>query len=157
MTATDCKHGKRGRFYRTPAKDGRKTGAVKALLLGLLVLLACGRGKPVGPREALLARVGDRTLTVQEFLRRAEYTPRPAYCSGNAPVHKKIVLNSLIAEKLLAREAQDTSSLAQSRWFRLFLQGRKEQAVRDWFYQLAFYDKVHLGDAELRRAARRTL
>ncbi len=138
----------------TMTRGKLSNGAARALLFAWLLILACGRGKPTGPRETLLARVGDRTLTVQEFLRRAEYTPRPAYCSGNTPVHKKIVLNSLIAEKLLAIEAQDTSSLARSRWFQLFLQGRKEQAVRDWFYQLAFYDKVHLDDAELRRAAR---
>ena len=142
------------RSRRKLANHEKPTWLLALLALAVFLLLSCQKRPPEGPREQLLARVADRTLTVQEFIRRAEYTPRPAYCSGNYPIQKKIVLNSLIAEKLLALEAGDTCALARSRWFRLFLEGRREQAARDWFYQLEFYNRVHLSQEELRRAVR---
>ena len=55
----------------------------------------------------VLARVGDRVITTQDFIRRAEYTIRPDYCRQSNYIHKKIVLNSLIAEKLIAIEMSE--------------------------------------------------
>ena len=52
----------------------------------------------------LLTTIGDREITVNDFIKRCEYVPRPNYCKNNNYVHKKIALNSLIAEKLLAIE-----------------------------------------------------
>ena len=50
----------------------------------------------------ILALVGDKTITVNDFIKRCEYVPRPPYCNGDSYIHKKIALNSLIAEKLLS-------------------------------------------------------
>jgi len=54
----------------------------------------------------VLAKVGSRTITLQDFIRRAEYSIRPLYCRQANYIHKKIILNSLIAEKLFALEAE---------------------------------------------------
>ena len=59
------------------------------------------------PEDQVLVYVGEKTITIQDFIRRSEYTIRPVYCRQSNYVHKKIILNSLIAEKLLAIEMED--------------------------------------------------
>ncbi|MBC7188244.1 MAG: hypothetical protein H5U38_14565 [Calditrichaeota bacterium] len=113
------------------------------LLTAALVTLACHK-KPELPAEVPLARVGDRVITVDEFLRRAEYTPRPPYCRGDSYVHRKIVLNTLIAEKLLALEAGTENELLSNAQFRAYLRGRQEQAMRQWLFYRDFYTRVRL-------------
>lgn len=83
------------------------------------------------PDSLVLVRVGDRIITTQDFIRRAEYAPRPDYCMGNTYIDKKIILNSLIAEKLLALES-DSGALDSNRYFQQYLRGRTEQAMRQW-------------------------
>ncbi len=107
----------------------------KFVLFALTLILACQQ-KPQPPKETLLAKVGDRTISVNEFIRRAEYTMRPAYCRGDNYIHRKIVLNSLIAEKLLALEAGEQNELTENFEFQQYILGRKEQAMR----QMLFYD-----------------
>lgn len=120
------------------------------LPLFAFVLFHCGRKENPEKKEIILARIGDRIITQNEFLRRAEYTIRPAYCSGDGYIHKKIVLNSLIAEKLLALEAGDNNELMQNEDVRLYLQGRKEQAMRQWSYYKEGFEKVELDDDEIK-------
>src|SRR5512138_433413 len=43
--------------------------------------------------EVLVARVGDREITLRDFLERAEYTLRPRYCRGSSNNEKNIVLS----------------------------------------------------------------
>ncbi|MGH7491390.1 MAG: hypothetical protein ACREOO_03235 [bacterium] len=93
-------------------------------------------------QETNLARIGGKTISREEFIRRAEYAPRPAYCRGDDYVHKKIMLNSLIAEKLLALEAGEDNELTRKPEFLLYLQGRKEQAMRQWQYYQESYLKA---------------
>ena len=52
----------------------------------------------------ILATIGDTSITVTDFIKRCEYVPRPNYCKNNNYIHKKIALNSLIAEKILSTE-----------------------------------------------------
>ena len=84
--------------------------------------------------ETILARVGSKTISLNEFLRRAEYTIRPAYCRNNTNIDKKIILNSLIAEKLLSLEAGDNNSFIKGEEAKSFLKGRLEQAMRQFLY-----------------------
>ncbi|MBN1542827.1 hypothetical protein JW992_11830 [candidate division KSB1 bacterium] len=114
-------------------------------------LSSCGRQEPQEPK--IVARIGSRVLTVDEFVRRAEYTVRPAYCRGDNTVHKKIVLNSLVAEKLLAWEAEDSSELNPDESLLLHLQARKEQAMRRIYYQ-NLRSQITLTDPEIRNAYR---
>ncbi|RMF10865.1 MAG: hypothetical protein D6762_00595 [Candidatus Neomarinimicrobiota bacterium] len=99
-------------------------------LAGILALWFTACSRPDLELD-VLARVGDRIITTQDFLFRAEYTPRPAYCRTNTPVSKTIILNSLIGEKLLSL-AGDTIRLPAV--VEATLQGRKEQAMRAWLY-----------------------
>ena len=113
----------------------------------------CGKSTPEQPQEKILVRIGDKaTISVNEFIRRAEYVPRPDYVRMNTYIHKKIILNSLIAEKLLAIQAGEDNPLAQDKEFQLFLTGRKEQAMRQWMHNVEATQKVELDTADVKRA-----
>lgn len=107
-----------------------------------LLIISCQKTKKQEPAEKILARIGDKTISVNEFIRRAEYTIRPVYCNNENYIHRKIILNSLIAEKLLAIEAGKENPLNNNRYFQDYLRGRKEQAMRQWLYYKDFYSKV---------------
>ena len=98
----------------------------------------------------ILAKVDDRIITLQDFIRRAEYSIRPDYCRQANYIHKKIILNSLIAEKLLALEAEKIKvDLLDNTLFQSFIRGRREQAMRQMHYYEQFYDKVETDSSEL--------
>ena len=98
----------------------------------------------------LLAKVGSKYITIQDFIRRAEYTIRPKYCRRGNYIHKKIILNSLIAEKILSQEIEkNNSEKLNDINFNLFLKGRKEQAMRQLHYNNYFYEEVNLKDEEI--------
>ncbi len=104
------------------------------------------------PEEKILVRINNRiTIGLNEFLRRAEYTVRPAYCKNNSYLDKKIILNSLIAEKLLALEAGDNNLLLKNEEFLAFLKGQKEQAMRQWMHQHQAVEKVKLDSSEIKK------
>ncbi len=88
---------------------------------------------------------------MDEFIRRAEYTIRPDYCQGQNYIHKKIVLNSLIAEKMLAMEAGSDNELSRNDEFQNYLRGRKEQAMRQWYYYQEAYNEVIPDTAEIKK------
>jgi len=93
----------------------------------------------------VLAKVGSRTITLQDFIRRAEYSIRPLYCRQENYIHKKIILNSLIAEKLFALEAEKAKvDLLDYGFFQSFIRGRSEQAMRQLYYYEEFYKQVEL-------------
>ncbi|MBN1780826.1 hypothetical protein JW948_06865 [bacterium] len=118
----------------------------------LIVLAGCHR-KTETAAETIIARIGDRTISKNEFIRRAEYTIRPDYCKfGDNIIHKKIILNSLIAEKLMALEAGGENALMQSERFQAFVRGRREQAMRKLLYAQEAYDRVRLDEEELSAA-----
>jgi hypothetical protein len=114
---------------------------------------SCKKAPPAGLQEQILVRIDDKaSISVNEFIRRAEYTPRPDYCKYNSYIHKKIILNSLIAEKLLALEAGENSPLLQNDEFLRFIQGRKEQAMRQWMHHVEATEKVTLDEGEVKNA-----
>ena len=100
------------------------------------------------PELNVLAKVGSRTITMQDFIRRAEYSIRPLYCRQANYIHKKIILNSLIAEKLFALEAEKAKvDLLDNPLFQSFVLGRSEQAMRQLHYYEEFYSQVQLDSA----------
>jgi len=115
-----------------------------------LLFLSCSQND-IENDPHILARINDRTITVQEFIQRSEYTLRPQYCRDNNNVHKKIVLNSLIGEKLLALEAGDDNELVRNTDFQAYIEGRKEQAMRQVHYFKEVYKNVKLDTAELNK------
>jgi len=114
-----------------------------------IFVLSCQRENAEQPSEKILARIGDKTISVNEFIRRAEYTIRPIYCRKDNYIHRKIVLNSLIAEKLLALEAGDENKLVKTPYFQDYLKGRQEQAMRQWLFYNNFYQRVKLSPQKI--------
>jgi len=78
---------------------------LRYLIHVLIFLIGCQTKFSSDNQLEILAKIGDRLITRQDYLNRTEYTLRPDYCRGNQYLHKKIILNNLIAEKLLAIEA----------------------------------------------------
>lgn len=104
---------------------------------------------PPADTGRVLARIGGKTILVDEFIRRAEYTIRPLYCKGNGGIEKKIALNSLLAEKMFALEAGNDNELTRNKHFQRMLQGRKEQLMREVLYCAEGTAKVKLDTAEI--------
>ena len=122
------------------------------MFLGLiLIITSCGKKVPDQVCEDILVRIGDKTISVEEFIRRAENTIRPPYCNGDSYFHKKIVLNSLIAEKMMALESDKDNELSRNEQFQDYLRGRKEQAMRQWLYDHDFFKKVKLDTNEIKK------
>ncbi len=120
-------------------------------IIGIIFFTGCGKKRVQLPEEEILARIGDKTISVDEFIRRAEYTIRPSYCKQDNYIHKKIILNSLIAEKLFALEAGTDNELDENEEFRNYIRGRQEQAMRQYFYYDRAYNKVEPDTAEIKR------
>ena len=116
--------------------------------IGIIVIYFCLTSCTVETADSefnVLAKVGSRTITMQDFIRRAEYSIRPLYCRQANYIHKKIILNSLIAEKLFALEAEKTKvDLLDYRFFQSYIRGRSEQAMRQLHYYEEFYKQVEL-------------
>ena len=99
--------------------------------------------------DPILVRIGEKTITENEFIYRAEYTPRPVYCRGSTYIHKKIVLNSLIAEKLLALEAGEDNKFITSNNVQAYIKGRREQVMREILYTKDAYETVVLDTQQI--------
>jgi hypothetical protein len=124
----------------------------RAVLFFVFILFCCSR-KPHQSGEKILVRIDNKTtISLNEFIRRAEYTPRPDYCRLNSYLNKKIILNSLIAEKLLAMEAGESNPITQDKAFQLYIRGRKEQAMRQWMHHVEATDQVVLDPEKVRNA-----
>lgn len=104
-------------------------------LLIVLIFAGCSRKEKIVdlPAETLV-EIDDIVITKDEFIRRAEYTIRPEYCKQHYSVHKKIILNSMIAEKLLAMEAAADSIIEKNDYLQSYLKGRKDQVMRQLHY-----------------------
>lgn len=112
-------------------------------------IISCAKEEVEQPDEIILAKIGDKTISKSEFIRRAEYTVRPPYCRSSLGAHKMIVLNSLIAEKLFSIEAGDTNKFITHPRIQNSLLGRKEQAMRQWQYHVKASSKVELDTAAI--------
>lgn len=103
-------------------------------------------------REQILAIVAEDTIYVNDFIRRCEYTIRPDYCQSDQILDKRICLNSLIAEKLFAREAQAENTFAQNETFHALLQGIQEQAMGEELLYDTVVDNIKIPEAEIHQA-----
>ena len=125
------------------------------IILGIgLIALNCSKKVPEQPDQLVLAKIGDRILTVEEFLKRSEYNIRPVYCKMDNYIHKKIVLNSLVAEKLFAFEAGENNQLTKSPAFQNYIKGRKEQDMRKWLFKEEGLEKAQVDTNKIKKAFR---
>jgi len=121
---------------------------LKRFFLLIFLISACANDDAQQPINDILAKVGDRIITSKDFLQRAEYTIRPIYCKGDLYQHKKIILNNLIAEKLLALEIEKSGLETINVGAAAFLKGRKEQSMRQLLYFKEGYSKSVIYDKE---------
>ncbi|MBN1559380.1 hypothetical protein JW998_03975 [candidate division KSB1 bacterium] len=122
------------------------------LIAGLASLFTCGKPSIEEPPEKILVEIGDKTISVDEFIRRAEYSVRPPYCRGVHNLDKKIILNSLIAEKLMSLEAGDANEFITHANIQAYLRGRREQLMRQWLYEEQARNKVVLDTARVQQS-----
>ena len=111
-------------------------------------ILSCADHKvenaKVSPESGnVLTSIGNKVITVNDYIKRCEYVPRPNYCKNNNYIHKKIALNSLIAEKLLALEFEK-KKLNFTNAQNSLITGRKEQSMRQMMLKVNGFDKVKL-------------
>ena len=120
------------------------------IFLAILALTGCSKKEEIvdAPGKPLV-KIGDVIITEDEFIKRAEYTIRPVYCKGNLNIHKKVVLNSLIAEKLLALEVNGDSIINANENLHNYIKGRKEQVMRELLYYNEGTKKVKLNEKEI--------
>ena len=126
-------------------------GPVYRLIVLFFYFSSCTKQSKI-PEEIILAEVGSSVITTQDFIRRSEYTIRPDYCRQDNYIHKKIILNSLISEKLTAMEYDKNKDNVPDENLESFLRGRREQAMRQVYYFEEFHSKVNLTEKELEDA-----
>lgn len=130
---------------------------ISILLCLLLNLCSVFAAEPSGGKaakdmkEVIIAKVGNKTISADEFMRRAEYTVRPGFLKGDSPIKKRMVLNSLIAEKLLSMEAGENNEFINNPKVTSYLKGRFEQAMRLCLYNDKVTEKVILDSGLVNR------
>ncbi len=117
--------------------------------------LSCGRkGEPVQSAD-LLAKVGDRDITVEEFLGRLRYALASAEMEKlAAPEVRRQYLDALIDEKLaaLAARSRGLDSVAN---LTPVLEEVRDQAMLRELYLARVRDRATVSEAELRQALER--
>jgi hypothetical protein len=114
--------------------------------LPFILFLACTSTKKQSD-EIILAQIGEKEISVKEFLHRSELTIRPDNFKD-----KKTTLNNLISEKILAVEAESNGKLPDNPGLQATLKGIKEQAMRDKLYDKVAFKKVEVDSQEVRDA-----
>ena len=119
---------------------------MKISLLICLLFLACNRTEP----ESVLARVGERMITVDEFMLRAELSPEVNF-RGPDSARAAGLLDLLISEKLAALAAEDAGmdTLAAIRQLGGFIE---DMALARELYRREVQSKVTVKAEELDRA-----
>lgn len=124
---------------------------IKLFLFFLIILIGlnfCSK-KEENPSEQILAQIENKQIYLDEFKKRCEFAVRPKYCNGNNYIHKKIMLNSLIAEKLLALESDEKNDFTENPEYQSYILGRKEQTMRQEHFKHLVLAEVTLNDEEV--------
>lgn len=116
------------------------------LILFLLSGISCIKKVPQEPEVKILARVGDKTISVDEFIKRAELSIRPQNFKD-----KKVVLNNLVAEKLFALEIGKNNDLVKNEKFQAYIKGIQEQQMREQLYYNETINKINLDTTEIKK------
>ncbi|MBN1780391.1 hypothetical protein JW948_04640 [bacterium] len=114
--------------------------------ISVLLCFSCSK-KPEPSKSPVIARVGTQEITLNDLKSRAELTIRPSKVKN-----AEAVLNNLIAEKLLVLEAGDTCQLLNNPVFQAYIQGIREQAMREMLYRDVAVSQVKLDSADIGHA-----
>ena len=120
-------------------------------LLSFILIFSCALKKDQ-PDEIILAKIGDKIISVNEFMSRSELTIRP-----NDIKNKNATLNNLICEKILATEAENDNKFLNNVLLQGRLRGIQEQLMRDQLYIEAAFKKVQLDTVKIRNAYRASI
>jgi len=112
-------------------------------LLPAILFLACTSAKNQSD-EVLLAQIGEKEISVREFLHRSELAVRP-----NNFKNKNTTLNNIIAEKILAGEAECNNKLLYNPVMQGTLKGIKEQLMRDKLHYEVAVKNVEIDSHEV--------
>jgi len=107
--------------------------------LFILLAVSCSQDNN---KSHIIATVGDRNIYLGDFLNRAELTIRPVFLRGENIDQKRLVLNSLLAEKILAVEAENDPKITENAKLQRYVTGIKEQKMRELYFDLFAYQQV---------------
>jgi hypothetical protein len=128
----------------------RLTSRILLFLLPVfLVYFACGDVTTEGGDT--LAKVGDKIITVDDFIKRAELTPRMRNRSVNGHTGNRALLEMLIGEKLLAIHAEQTGFDQDEDMLRQ-RQHIESQAVQRELYNDEVLNQIQVEEEEILRA-----
>jgi hypothetical protein len=136
----------------TNASVVRKHNSPLLFVLPLAILVLGTSPARNQPADKVLARVGNKEIRVQEFMRRSELTIRPDQFKD-----KNTALNNLICEKILAMEAGRNAALLKDPSFQGMLKGIKEQRMRDKLYEAVAVDKAKIDTSDMKSAFRASM
>ncbi len=102
-------------------------------------------------QDNILVRIGDKTVSVDEFRRRTEFTVRPIFPGQSPEALKKTCLNNLIIEKIFSLEAGDDAKRTRNASFQALIKGIKEQAMREQLYYRVAFDQAVLDSNAIKR------
>ncbi len=124
----------------------------------LLPLVGKGQEPTVNPsKELVLGKAGSRYVSEEEFVRRFELLPGfNRQKTGRLDEEKLVVMYSLIAEKLLAQEAEENGLAADSTTLS-GLQYLEELLARDELYREEISGKVGVSREEIRNGLRQAV
>ncbi|MCB9058587.1 MAG: hypothetical protein H6627_08475 [Calditrichae bacterium] len=121
----------------------------KILIISLFffVLSACVSEKKQTP---ILASVENKNIYLEDFKDRAELTIRPALFK-DAGDQKRLILNTLIAEKILALEAEKNINIRNNEKLAAYVTGIKEQKMRSLHYKKNALDHVKVDEQTVQK------
>lgn len=115
------------------------------------ILGIAGCAKKSKPPEDVLAVVGDKYVTIHDFVKRAEFTSRPAIARVNGHSGNRALLEMLIAEKLVALEAERLR-FNQRNDFQTQLRFIESQAALRELYEDEVLSKVEVSEEQILQA-----
>lgn len=124
-------------------------------MAGLCVTVIHAQQRDPLPGDEILARVGPRTITVQDFQERIDFMPWPGKDNPATRDSAKIqALASLVAEKLLSIQAADQGFLENSKTSTA-INAIEKLLSRDLLYRREVMGRITISEEELQTALRR--
>ena len=122
------------------------------LLFFALFINGTSQNRPLDSSQ-IVAQIGNKTITVEDFLQRSELTVRPVYLKD-----KNTAINNLIAEKTLALEAEGSATeFLNKPGIAGKLRGIKEQMMREALYYEVAFNKAQVDTTEINKVYRSSM
>lgn len=124
-------------------------------LLFLLISLTISQILTAQDESKILAQAGKYSITVQEFKERWDMSPQPGRSmSGSLEPDKLELLQTMVAEKLLAQYAEE-SGVDTTYIFRQMMKSLEQTYIRDELYKTDIISKIKVTDKMINEARMR--